>query len=210
MKSNNIFAAADLNYPNEEEMRSAQLACCGRVCKRCETPAAYAWRKREVDMAVLLEKAIENELTPNEKDIVKNRWYNSMSFSEIARNRGITPAAVKSTADRALNKLERVLQYVIFYQRDVVNETIVPAVAGQAAVIAAARNLNPDGICRRLYALRVANGYSLRSLSAATGISRKRLSEIEAGDLPEIEEVIYFSGFFAVTADYILKGENDV
>ena len=210
MKSNNIFAAADLNYPNEEEMRSAQLACCGRVCKRCETPAAYAWRKREVDMAVLLEKAIENELTPNEKDIVKNRWYNSMSFSEIARNRGITPAAVKSTADRALNKLERVLQYVIFYQRDVVNETIVPAVAGQAAVIAAARNLNPDGICRRLYALRVANGYSLRSLSAATGISRKRLSEIEAGDLPEIEEVIYLSGFFAVTADYILKGENDV
>ncbi len=210
MESNNIFAAADLNYPNEEEMRSAQLACCGRVCKRCETPAAYAWRKREVDMAVLLEKAIENELTPNEKDIVKNRWYNSMSFSEIARNRGITPAAVKSTADRALNKLERVLQYVIFYQRDVVNETIVPAVAGQAAVIAAARNLNPDGICRRLYALRVANGYSLRSLSAATGISRKRLSEIEAGDLPEIEEVIYFSGFFAVTADYILKGENDV
>ncbi len=210
MESNNILITEDINYPDEEEMKAAQLACCGRVCKRCETPAAYAWRKREVDMALLLEKAIENELTEKEKDVVKDKWYNSISFSEIARNRGITPAAVKSTADRALEKLERVLKYVVFYQRDVMNESIVPAVAGQAMVVAAARNMKPEGICRRLYALRVGNGYSLRSLSAATGISRKRLSEIEAGDLPGIEEIIYFSGFFAVTADYILKGENNV
>lgn len=210
MESNNIFVTADLNYPDEEEMRVAQLVCCGRVCKRCETPAAYAWRKREVDMAILLEKAIENELTEKEKDIVKDRWYNSMSFSEIARKKGISPAAVKSTADRALEKLERALRYVAFYQRGIVNETVVPAIASQTMIIAAARNMKPDGICQRLYALRVGNGYSLRSLSAATGISKKRLSEIEAGDLPEIEEIICFSGFFAVTADYILKGENNV
>ena len=133
-----------------------------------------------------------------------------MSFSEIARKKGISPAAVNSTADRALEKLERALRYVAFYQRDIVNETVVPAIASQAMIIAAARNMKPDGICQRLYALRVGNGYSLRSLSAATGISRKRLSEIEAGELPEIEEIIYFSGFFAVTADYILKGENNV
>ena len=41
-------------FIDEEEMKAAQLACCGRVCNRCETPAAYAWRKREVDLAILL------------------------------------------------------------------------------------------------------------------------------------------------------------
>ena len=64
----------DINYPDEEEMKAAQLACCGRVCKECETPVAYAWRKREVDMALLREFAIENELTETEKNIVVQEY----------------------------------------------------------------------------------------------------------------------------------------
>ncbi len=200
----------DLSYPDEEEIRAAQLACCGRACKECEAPAAYAWRKREVDMALLLEKAIENELTETERKVIEDKWYNSLSFSQIARDRGISPSAVKRTSERALEKLERVLKYVAFYQRDIIDENITPAVVRRAIVIASAKNMKAADIGHRLRNLRLGQGFSLNFLSKSTGISEKRIEEIEKGDMPKTDELVIFSEFFAVTTDYILKGENNV
>lgn len=201
---------SDISYPSEEEMQAAQLACCGRVCKMCETPAAYAWRKREVDMSLLLEMAIENELTEKEKSIIRDKWFNSLSYSQIALNRGISPAAVKQTSDRALKKLENVLQYVVFYQRDIINESIVPAAAGRAKVILSAKKMKPVEIGERVSKLRLENGFSLRSFSLASRIPHKRVEEIERGCVPSIEEIVCLSEFFAVTTDFLLKGENNV
>lgn len=200
----------DIVYPTEEEIRAAQLLCCGRVCKECETPAAYAWRKRDVDMALLLEKAIENELTENEKNVVEDRWYNSLSSSEIARKRGISPAAVKKTSERALEKLERVLKYVVFYQSNIMEESVVPAIVSRARIISSARKMNADDIGLRLRNLRLSRGLTVKTLSKATGIGEKRIEGIESGDMPKTDELVIFSEFFAVTTDYILKGEHNV
>ena len=84
MKNNIREEDIIFRYPSKEEIKAAQLACCGRCCDACETPAEYAWRKRGVDMAVLLEKAIETELSENERITVRERWYESMSVGEIA------------------------------------------------------------------------------------------------------------------------------
>lgn len=200
----------DITYPTEEEIRAAQLLCCGRVCKECETPAAYALRKREVDMALLLEKAIENELTENERIIIEDRWYNLLSFSEIARERKITPAAVLKTSERALEKLEKVLKYVVFYQNDIIDECIVPLTVERARSIVSARKFNADETGIRLRNLRIGRGVSVRAMSKATGIDKKRIEGIEAGSVPETDELMVLSGFFAVTIDYILKGEHNV
>ncbi len=199
----------DISYPTEEEIRAAQLLCCGRMCKECESPAAYAWRKREIDMSLLLEKAIENELTENEKNVVEDRWYNSMTFSEIARKRGISPAAVKQTSERALDKLERVLKYVVFYQRNIFDESVVPAAVSRARVIASARNMSADKIGLRLKNLRLSRGLTVNALGKATGIGEKRIDRIELGDMLKTDELFIFSNFFAVTSDYILKGEHN-
>lgn len=207
MESEHTF---DISYPDEDEIRAAQLACCGRACKECEAPAAYAWRKREVDMSLLLEKAIENELTETERNVVEDKWYNSLSLSQIARNRGITPAAVKHTSERALEKLERVLKYVVFYQRNIIDECIVPAAVGRARVIASAKNMKSGDIGQRIRNLRLGQGLSIKLLSAATDINEKRIESIESGDMPKTEELIALSEYFAVTTDYILKGDNNV
>lgn len=201
---------SDITYPSEEEMRTAQLLCCGRVCKECETPAAYALRKREVDLALLLEIAIENELTDKEKKVVQERWYNSLSLSDISRNFGVSPSAVKRTSDRALEKLERVLRYVVFYQRDITEESVVPSSVGRARVIASARKATADKMNLRLKNLRLGKGLSVEAVGKATGITSKRIEEIEKGDMLKTDELIIFSDFFAVTTDYILKGENNV
>lgn len=200
----------DIAYPTEEEIKAAQLLCCGRVCNECETPAAYAWRKRDVDMALLLEKAIENELTENERIIVEGRWYNSRSFSQIGRERGITPAAVRKTSERVLDKLERVLKYAVFYQNNIMEESIVPATVARARAVLSARKSRADETGLRLKNLRLGNGFSVKALSKATGINEKRIEGIERGDMPETDELLILSGFFAVKIDFILKGEQDV
>lgn len=200
----------DITYPDEEEIRAAQLLCCGRVCRECETPAEYAWRKRDVDMALLLELAIENELTENEKNIVRDKWYNSLSVSQIARNRGVTLNAVRHTSDRALAKLENALKYVVFYQRDISVESIVPATVARAAMIASARKNKSADIGQRIKNLRLGQGFSIKALSKATGVAPNRIEEIEKGEMPETDELIIFSSFFAVTTDYILKGDCNV
>lgn len=200
----------DITYPDEDEIRAAQLACCGRVCKECEAPAAYAWRKREVDMALLLEKAIENELTETERSIVEDVWYNSLSFSQIARNRGINPSAVKRTSERALERLEKVLKYVVFYQKNIMDESVIPVAVARARVIISARKTKSDDIGQRIRNLRLGQGLSLKIFSAATGISEKRIEEIEMGEMLITRELLVLSDYFAVTTDYILKGENNV
>ena len=62
----------------------------------------------------------------------------------------------------------------------------------------------------RIRYLRLGQGYSLIVVCAATGIERKRLCEIENGGIPDLDEIVILSEFFGVTADCILKGENNV
>ncbi len=196
-------------YPSEEEMSAAQRACCGRVCHECETPAAYAWRKREVDMAILLENAIQNELSKSEREIVIDHWFNFLSKTQIAQKRDISRSAVSKAIKRSVEKLERVLKYAFYYQQDICSESIIPLALGRARVIAAARNAVGGNSGDRILRLRQSQCLSREMLSRAVQISANRLEAIERGAEVKADEVLSFSIFFNVTSDYILKGESD-
>ena len=195
-------------FPDEQEMKTAQKICCGRVCTECETPAEYAWRKRDVDMSLLLEEAIGKELSEIEKNTVTDYWFESLSVSEIARLRGIAPSAVSVTLSRAQGKLERVLGYTVKYQRDLNNETVIPLALGRARVIAAARKASYGSVNDRIRRLRQSENLSRDALGKAVGISPSRLTAIENGNtLADSREIIAVSEFFNVTTDFILKGD---
>ncbi len=196
-------------FPSEEEIEQAQRICCGRICNACETPAAYAFRKREVDMSVLLERAVRLELTEVEREAITLHWYDNESVTSIAEKKKISPAAVTKTLNRAKEKLERVLIYAVLYQQDITDESIIPVIIGRARVIAAARNTVGGTIGDRIMRLRQSQCLNLKTLGDATGISVSRLKKIEYGTDPTVKEVIALSEFFEVTADFILKGLTD-
>lgn len=196
-------------FPTEEEMKAALLACCGRYCNACETPAEYAWRKREVDMALLLEKAISEELTKTEREIITDFWFNSESVTQIAKKRGIKPPSVNGTLARAQKKLEKALRYAVCYSRDSMSQSIIPAVFGRAKVIAAARNASGGDTGIRLTRLRQSQCLSVEKLEKAIGISASRLEKLEKGTRPNVDELILLSEFFDVTTDFILKGATN-
>lgn len=196
-------------FPSKEEMKTAQLICCGRCCTQCETPAEYAWRKREVDMADLLELAIKNELTDTEREVVRLYWYDSETVSSIANKRGINPSAVGRTLSRAKEKLENVLKYAVLYQNDMNNEAVIPVVLGRARVIATAKSAVYRTAGERISGLRQAQNLTRDTLASALGISTRRLENIENNATPGADEILSLSVFFGVSTDYILKGESD-
>lgn len=196
-------------YPSEEEMRAAQAACCGRVCSACEAPAAYAWRKRAVDMSLLLERAIEDELTATERDTVKAYWFDSMPVGVIARLRGVSSAAVSDTLSRAQEKLKKALRYAVLYQYDTLNEgTVLPLAFAGARAVAAARNCSADEPGERLRRLRTAQGITRAGLARATGLTQGRIKAIEEGKPVYADELALLSAFYGVTADSLLRREK--
>ena len=199
----NIFT-----FPDEQEIKAAQAMCCGRHCTACEAPAEYAWRKRDVDMSLLLEEAIENELSECVKKLVTYHWFGSLSITEISDAEGISPSAVSTTLKRAESKLEKALWYAVKYQRNLNNDSTIPLVYGKAAAILAARRFSDGGICERVHKLRLSQNLSRKKLGKAIGIPSTRLKTIENGTADaEVFEIITLSEFFNVTTDYILKGE---
>lgn len=196
-------------FPSREEIKTAQLACCGRCCTQCESPAEYAWRKRDVDMAILLEKAIVNELTEIEREAVTEHWFNFETMTAIAEKKKINVSAVKRTLARATDKLAKVLRYAVCYQQNISDENIVPVVLGRARVIAAARNASGGSSGDRITRLRQSQNLTREVLASAVGVSTERLGRLEHGAIPMGDEVSLISEFFNVTADFILKGETD-
>lgn len=196
-------------YPDKEEIKAAQLACCGRYCSACEAPAEYAWRKREVDMSLLLERAIRKELTEVEKSVVTLHWYEEKSITEISKINGTSVTAVKKTLTRAQEKLERVLGYAVCYQQNILSESVIPVIVGRAKVISAARN-SPGGTTGvRIARLRQSQCLTVEALGYATGIKPLRIQKIEDGAQPDCSELVALSRFFSVTTDFILKGETN-
>lgn len=196
-------------FPSREEIKTAQLACCGRCCTQCESPAEYAWRKRDVDMAILLEKAIADELTESERETVIEHWFNFETMTAIAEKKKINVSAVKRTLTRATEKLTKVLRYAVCYQQNISDENIVPVVLGRARVIAAARNATGGNSGDRITRLRQSQNLTREILAPSLGISAERLGRLEHGAIPMGDEVSSLSSFFNVTADFILKGETD-
>ncbi|MBR2731486.1 MAG: transcriptional regulator [Clostridia bacterium] len=198
--------------PQREEIEAAQRACCGRCCSACEAPAAYAWRKRAVDLSALVDQAIRSELTAPERQALLLHWYRGLSVSDTAQALGVSRPTASVTLRRAQQKLEQVLQYVVQYQHDVTSSALVPLAVRRAAVVAAARAGMPDAVGERLRVLREREAIALSDAAALSGVAQERLASIEAGQAQlSAAELLRLSAFYQVPADFLLKGvdQND-
>ena len=195
-------------FPSEDEIKAAQRVCCGRCCNQCETPAEYAWRKREVDLSFLLEKAIKTELTDFEREVITGYWFDSKSVSQLAKSRGCSVSLISKTLKNGEERLERVLRYVVMYQENLSDESAISLILGRARAVSAARNAVSGSSGERLRQLRLSQSIKPKKLVRVLGIKKDRLRMLENGAEPSIDELLSLSAFFKVSTDYILKGEK--
>lgn len=60
-----------------------------------------------------LKTAMEQELTPHQRQVVNLRYEQQMSGAEIARYLGVNPSTVSRTLKRAKDRLYRCLRYAL-------------------------------------------------------------------------------------------------
>lgn len=59
----------------------------------------------------LLHKAIEEELTESQRDAVKGFYFDNLSVSEMAKQRGVNKSTISRNLHRAVQKLALVMRY---------------------------------------------------------------------------------------------------
>lgn len=76
-------------------------------------------KRRTVELASLLDDVINEDLTPGERRVIVEHWFNGKKLADIAREFGLNRSSVMRTYGKAMEKIERILRHVVKYQYDV-------------------------------------------------------------------------------------------
>ena len=80
--------------------------------------------KRKVVLSRLLHIAIENELTDIQQRIINMLWFDNLTATEAAKRLGVNKSTVTRQSQKAYDKLNNSLKYVILYQFDDCSDTV--------------------------------------------------------------------------------------
>ena len=171
----------------------------------------FVFRLRELTTAKIVEKIIENELTPIQKRVMKLYLYDGMNTSQIGKALGVSQPNAYQTLMRANEGIVRLMTPLVEYQNDIAKAELVPMQVNRALEICAAKNGNTNSFCAELRNLRVSYAISEQRLSANLKISVRELSEIESGKkLPSLTTAIRYSALFNAEIEMRFKnGKGD-
>ncbi|NLP48587.1 MAG: helix-turn-helix domain-containing protein [Clostridiales bacterium] len=193
-----------------EETAAALANCCGKLCKMCEPPDDYAYRRRSVDLANLLTRAVENDLTALEREAVTLFWFEGMTLTEIAQRTGRAPPNISRSLDRAKEKLHLFLKAAVQYQHDLEDDSLTPLALQKAMMVAAAAKQKPGSTGGRIKKERLARNIDLPALAPALNMTQRRLKAAEEDKIRlYADELLDIANFFDLKVDYLLKGEAE-
>ncbi|MGN0544495.1 MAG: helix-turn-helix domain-containing protein [Acutalibacteraceae bacterium] len=202
-------AAMDFSFPTPEERQAAMCVCCGSHCPGCESPDDYAWRRRDVDLSILTDDVIKTRLTQREREAVESYWFDGMTVSGIAARSGVCPSSVSRCLEKAQRKIYDALKYAVAYQHNIETVDFLPVAVRRALAVSAAKRFEAATLGERVKKLRCSENIGAQMLCEALGISPRVLRDIESGEKePGLRLLTQLAGFFGVTADYLLKGEE--
>ncbi len=188
----------------------AQRACCGRVCKMCESPAEYAWRRRTVDLALLLEDAVAHDLSEGERAAIEKYWFDGMTLTQVAAETGRAPPNVARTLERAKQKLHAALRLTVMYQYNLENAELVPIAVRKAAAVTAAQRQKACSTGETLRNLRLRENIGAAQLARTLEMPLNRLRAAESDKIQlNAKELLLLAAFFNTTTDFLLKGYSE-
>lgn len=99
----------------------------------------YAWNRRKIELADLLELAIEKALTENERKIISQFYYENLTVTEIAAFSEKSYNAVKKSLKTAEKKLFEKLEYAAMYIHNLENPELSEEKIKEAKAISVLR-----------------------------------------------------------------------
>lgn len=190
------------------DSETAQSQYSSWVSKQCETLDEYILRKRKIELNCLVKEVIENELSEEDRLIVKLHWYEGNNAMEVAKLLGVN----KSTISRKLDKINTVvynsLKYALEYRfgKDY-SQDVKIIIKNKSALTC---KVKPESTAQRIKNLRLDQAMTLKDVSDMTNLSEKHLDSIEnaitdatATDLARIATA------FRTSTDYIIFGKEE-
>ncbi len=193
--------------PINDEFLVDTVAYSRWVRSEAEDADTYVRRRKVIDLAQIVRSVIENDLTESQRTMIRMHYFENLSVTQIADKTQVSLSSVVKTIRRAEENIRHAVQYVVQYQYDMRNMTVLPCAVREALVTAAGRYGRGTDVADRLRRLREGECLSLSAVSAGTHIPQERLQALEEGkSLPDCGELIRLSAYYDVTTDSILKG----
>lgn len=173
--------------------------------KQHEELDEYILRKRKAELRALVKRVIAQELTDEQKAIVKLHWYDGYNITEISKILGVS----KSTISRKLESINNIvydkLKYAMEYRYGTAFSRKAKLIIKNADALMF--HENPADISGRIVKLRKQQCLSVPHVSQMTGIKDERMKKLEkdARDLTA-EEIRKLCIFYRIPSDRIIFG----
>lgn len=171
-----------------------------------ESAKDYSERVRKMKLLSIFRSIIENELTPEQRQMLVLKYFEGKSGEEIASMRGIS----RSTVNRNLNKITGIIgeymKYVFEYADLEPRYNAPPLYVEQAVALMARDAAKPEKAGERMKAEREKKLLSTLQVSESTGVGQKRLEIFENGGNITLGEFTRLLLFYRMSADKALFG----
>lgn len=197
----------NLTHFSCDEVLSSQVVFDDWQEEDIEEEGEYLKRKRERAMRKTVEEIMKNELDELRREVFKSVFLYGEKMCDVAKRLGLSKAMAYRYYNQAVKTIGDNLKYVLLY-RDGCIDTVTPLKRMQERVTASLKNAYIKACPLRLLRLMEKENISPEKMCVSLGIEKKRLISILKGSVkPDADEVVLFSDFFGVSADYILKGD---
>lgn len=193
---------------SSEEILNARSEFDFYYDKNIENPGQYLERKRKRDMQNLICFIIENDLPQRGREVFKKVFFDGEKIKIVAESMGISSSNVYRYYNESLRIIKEKLKYVVFYQNSCEKDKMMPleVMANKGAI--SRRNFSSSAVNMRLLRLMNRENIEKNILCRFAGLDANKFEEVLKGkEQLNAEEITALSGFFGVTADYILKGD---
>lgn len=202
-----------LSYPQSaptyEEAALAEQSYLDWERSEYEGLVQYVWRRRNITLAAVARSVIDEQLTPAEQTVIKKHWFEGKNCAQIAKEQGLNRSSVTRTLNKAMEKLETYLKYVVMYQQSLRKIRVLPLAVNRALTAAAAAERKGETVGGRIRRFRQGEDLSTCQLAFGVNMGEERLLKIEDGLAePLAGELARFAKFFGVSADELLFGKN--
>lgn len=176
------------------------------------SPEEEHYRQTVCSLARTLERIIQEELSPSQRQLLERCWLGGEKPAQVARETGRSRSTVSRTLRRAQEVIDSRLKYAVLALEREKEEADYLQMVSQASQVLAASNHNHEGrtIGARVQRLRLRHALTKKQLAAALSCDEAAVSRWERDvELPDTAALMRMARLFSIRADDLLFGEEE-
>ena len=173
------------------------------------SPEEERHRQAVCRLARALERIIQEELSPSQRQLLERCWLEGEKPAQIARETGRSRSTVSRTLRRAQEVIDSRLKYAVLALEREKEESDYLQMVSQASQVLAASSHEGHTIGGRVQRLRMQHALTKKQLAAALSCDEAAVSRWERDvELPDTAALMRMVQLFSIRADDLLFGEE--